>query len=55
MDGLSKEQRKSIHKFLKFKYGKMITTNTKNGDQGKPTFIVVSLSTTVRDGKFQFK
>lgn len=48
MDGLTKEQRKSIHKFLKFKYGKAVSTNTKK-DQDKQ-FIVVSLSTLVKDG-----
>lgn len=51
MNGLSKEQRKSIHKFLKFKYGKKITTNTKNDDQHKPACIVVSLSSLVRDNR----
>jgi len=50
VDGLSKEQRKSIHKFLN-KYGKTITACTKNDDQGKPAFILVSLSTIVRDNR----
>lgn len=48
VDGLTKEQRKSIHTFLKFKYGKAISTSTEK-DQDKQ-FIVISLSTLVKDG-----
>jgi len=49
VDGLSKEQRKSIHTFLKLKYGERITTNTKTDDKDKSAFIIVSLSTFTKD------
>lgn len=49
VDGLSKEQRKSIHNFLKFKYGTKVSTNTKKDDQDKQ-FIVIRLSTLVKNG-----
>ncbi|XP_025418895.1 pseudouridylate synthase 7 homolog isoform X2 [Sipha flava] len=49
-DGLTKEQRKSIHKFLKFKYNKKVSTCTKKDAQDKP-FIAVSLSTLVKNDR----
>lgn len=49
VDGLTKEQRKSIHTFLKFKYGKAISTNTKKDKQDKQC-IVIRLSTLAKDG-----
>jgi len=49
VDGLTKEQRKSIHNFLKFKYGAKVSTNTKKDDQDKQ-FIVIRLSTLVKNG-----
>lgn len=48
VDGLTKEQRKSIHNFLKFKYGAKVSTNTKKDDQDKQ-FIVIRLSTLVKN------
>ncbi|KAF0771299.1 pseudouridylate synthase 7 [Aphis craccivora] len=50
VDGLSKEQRKSIHNFLKFKYGTKVSTNTKKDDQDKQ-FIVIRLSTLVKNDR----
>lgn len=49
VDGLTKEQRKSIHSFLKFKYGAKVSTNTKKDDQDHQ-FIVIRLSTLVKNG-----
>lgn len=49
VDGLTKEQRKSIHNFLKFKYGAKVSTNTKKDEQDKQ-FIVIRLSTLVKNG-----
>ncbi|XP_026822512.1 pseudouridylate synthase 7 homolog [Rhopalosiphum maidis] len=50
VDGLTKEQRKSIHNFLKFKYGSKVSTNTKKDDQNKQ-FIVIRLSTLVKNDR----
>uniref|UniRef100_A0A2S2P4D4 Pseudouridylate synthase 7 n=1 Tax=Schizaphis graminum TaxID=13262 RepID=A0A2S2P4D4_SCHGA len=50
VDGLTKEQRKSIHNFLKFKYGAKVSTNTKKDDQNKQ-FIVIRLSTLVKNDR----
>ncbi|VVC34511.1 Hypothetical protein CINCED_3A011732 [Cinara cedri] len=50
VEGLTKEKRTSIHKFLSFKYGKSISTNTIKNDQEKQC-IAINLASIVRDNR----